>query len=86
MSDDTTPPLPQQPAEEAARQTPPAAASAPASAADIDDTGAGTVGDDVTAIGRGFFHALFDVSFRTFITRRLAGVFYIRTARRELQR
>jgi Domain of unknown function (DUF4282) len=71
MSDDTTPPVPELPADEAARQGP------PASAADIDDTGAGTVGDDVRQIGRGFFAALFDVSFRTFITRRLAGVFYI---------
>jgi hypothetical protein len=81
MSDDTTPPVPEQSADEAARQTPPppavAAPAAPPAVADVDDTGAGTVGDDVTAIGRGFFSALFDVSFRTFITRRLAGVFYI---------
>jgi hypothetical protein len=75
MSDDTTPPVPQQSADEAARQTPPAAEHAPV--ADVDDTGAGSVGNDVKAIGRGFFSALFDVSFRTFITRRLAGVFYI---------
>ena len=33
--------------------------------------------DDVAAVGRGFFAALFDISFRTFITRRLASVFYV---------
>ncbi|GAA1986012.1 DUF4282 domain-containing protein [Microbacterium pumilum] len=75
------PPLPEQPAAEAARapQTP-AEATAPAydPAADPDDTGVpSTLGGQVDDIGRGFFSALFDVSFRTFITRRLASVFYI---------
>ena len=34
-------------------------------------------GGEVDDIGRGFFRALFDLSFRTFITRRLASVFYL---------
>jgi hypothetical protein len=53
------------------------APAAPAPAPDIDETGAAKLGDDVTQIGRGFLGALFDVSFRTFITRRLAGLFYV---------
>ena len=32
---------------------------------------------DAAAVGRGFFRSLFDLSFRTFITRRLAAVFYV---------
>lgn len=82
MSDSpTVPPLPDQPAAEAAR-----AAGAPADATtptydpatDPDDTGVPTsLHDDAAAVGRGFFAALFDLSFRTFITRRLASVFYL---------
>lgn len=60
----TPPPLPPQSAAEAAR------------AADPDDTGVPRVGGDAGDVGRGFFAALFDLSFRTFITRRLASVFY----------
>lgn len=74
MSTDTPPPLPRQPAAEAARATEPAAPGI----AGVDDTGVPSVGDSDTAdIGRGFFRALFDLSFRTFITRRLAAVFYV---------
>ncbi|MEI3866179.1 DUF4282 domain-containing protein [Microbacterium sp. CCNWLW134] len=74
MSTDTPPPLPRQPAAEAARAT---EAAAPGIAG-VDDTGVPSVGDSDTAdIGRGFFRALFDLSFRTFITRRLAAVFYV---------
>jgi len=61
----TPPPLPPQSASEAAR------------AADPDDTGVPTVKGEVSDVGRGFFSALFDLSFRTFITRRLASVFYL---------
>jgi hypothetical protein len=72
MSDHTPPPLPAQPAAEAAR----AAAPTPGIAG-VDDTGVPTSsGQDATEVGRGFFRALFDLSFRTFITRRLASVFY----------
>lgn len=65
------PPLPRTPASEAAR--------APASGhpVDIDDTGVPPLTGDVDDIGRGFFSALFDLSFTTFITRRLASVFYL---------
>jgi hypothetical protein len=124
LPDETTPPVPDQPAREAAAKaprpapqakpkakTPPAPAEtdapdaeAPASAPDaqapaarapaapapaapapaapppaaaVDDTGAARLGDDVAQVGRGFLGALFDVSFRTFITRHLAGVFYV---------
>jgi hypothetical protein len=78
------PPLPEQPAEEAAR-APQAATGASPSAfpyspgADPDDTGvpSHSLKGEVDDIGRGFFSALFDVSFRTFITRRLASIFYI---------
>ncbi|MFE7846501.1 DUF4282 domain-containing protein [Microbacterium sp. NPDC057407] len=81
MSDSTppVPPLPDRSAAEAARVTEPAATT-PAydPATDPDNTGVPTsLGDDATAIGRGFFAALFDLSFRTFITRRLASVFYL---------
>jgi len=73
------PPLPDQPAAEAARSPQPAAASGPYnSAADPDNTGVpSALRGEVDDISRGFFSALFDVSFRTFITRRLASVFYI---------
>ncbi|MEZ3159901.1 DUF4282 domain-containing protein [Microbacterium sp. BWT-B31] len=67
------PPLPDLPADEAA-------ASAPrrrVAADDVDDTGVPAVDGDVADVGKGFFRALFDLSFRTFITRRLASVFYI---------
>lgn len=60
----TPPPLPSQSAAEAAR------------AADPDDTGVPGVAGDAGDVGRGFLSALFDLSFRTFITRRLASVFY----------
>lgn len=76
------PPLPDQPAAEAARAPQPAADDTrPAydAAADPDDTGvpSSSIKGEIDDIGRGFFSALFDVSFRTFITRRLASVFYI---------
>jgi len=85
MSDSTSPtppPLPDQPADVAARSPQQAAvASSPgySAANDPDDTGvpAHSLKGEVDDIGRGFFSALFDVSFRTFITRRLASVFYI---------
>jgi hypothetical protein len=60
----TPPPLPPQSAADAAR------------AADPDYTGVPTVRGEVSDVGKGFFAALFDLSFRTFITRRLASVFY----------
>ena len=83
MTDPTppVPPLPEQPAADAARSAAtPGEASAPAydPATDPDDTGVPrSLDDDVAAVGRGFFAALFDISFRTFITRRLASVFYV---------
>ncbi len=86
MSNPTPPPLPDQPADEAARAAQPAtAASGPAPtrpaydpATDPDDTGVPqTLADDAQEVGRGFMRALFDLSFRTFITRRLASVFYL---------
>ena len=36
-----------------------------------------TLSGEIDDIGRGFFSALFDVSFTTFVTRRLASVFYL---------
>ena len=83
MSNSTppVPPLPEQPAEEAARgpQSTRAGSRPYNPATDPDDTGvpSESLRGDVDDIGRGFFSALFDVSFRTFITRRLASVFYI---------
>lgn len=77
MSDATPPPpLPSRPADEAARA---AAAAAPEyePATDPDDTGVPTLTGDLDDIGRGFFSALFDLSFKTFITRRLASAFYL---------
>lgn len=76
MSDTTppVPPLPSRPAAEAA------AAATPGydPATDPDDTGVpASLRGDIDDIGRGFFRALFDISFRTFITRRLASVFYL---------
>jgi hypothetical protein len=77
----TPPPLPAQPAEQAARTAEPvAAASGPgySPAADPDNTGVPTsLAGEVDDVSRGFFRALFDLSFRTFITRRLASVFYL---------
>ena len=77
----TPPPLPAQPADEAARTAEPVvAASAPAysPASDPDNTGVpSSLGGEVDDVSRGFFRALFDLSFRTFITRRLASVFYL---------
>ena len=84
MSDSTSPtppPLPRQPADVAARTTEPsAAASGPAysPANDPDNTGVpASLGGEIDDVSRGFFRALFDLSFRTFITRRLASVFYL---------
>lgn len=70
MSDSTPPPLPEQPAAQAA------AAPAPGRAG-VDDTGVPRLNGEIDDIGRGFLSALFDVSFTTFITRRLASVFYL---------
>jgi hypothetical protein len=63
----TPPPLPQVPAAEAAA----------GGIAGVDDTGVPRLAGDLDDIGRGFFSALFDISFRTFITRRLASAFYL---------
>ncbi|WP_127819475.1 DUF4282 domain-containing protein [Microbacterium sp. CPCC 204701] len=71
----TPPPLPQRSAADAARTVDTPTETRPAS--DLDDTGVPTVGGDVSQVGKGFFAALFDLSFRTFITRRLASVFYL---------
>ncbi|GAA1934885.1 hypothetical protein GCM10009775_28460 [Microbacterium aoyamense] len=73
---DTPPPVPPLPSRPAAE----AAAAAPAydPSTDPDDTGVPTsLHGEIDDIGRGFFRALFDISFRTFITRRLASVFYL---------
>jgi len=79
LSAPTPPPLPEQSAAEAARasQSHPATHAGYSPANDPDDTGVPTVGGDVAHVGKGFFSALFDLSFRTFITRRLASVFYL---------
>lgn len=78
----TPPPLPEQPADQAAARlaaTPPETSAGPAysAASDPDDTGVPTVVGEASDIGRGFLSALFDISFRTFITRRLASAFYV---------
>jgi hypothetical protein len=77
----TPPPLPAQPADEAARSAEPVAtADGPAysPAADPDDTGVpASLRGEFDDVSTGFFRALFDLSFRTFITRRLASVFYL---------
>ena len=78
----TPPPLPEQPADQAAAQlaaTPPTASDGPAynAANDPDDTGVPKAVGEASDIGRGFVSALFDISFRTFITRRLASAFYV---------
>src|SRR6478609_6342509 len=46
-------------------------------ATDPDDTGVPRVVGDASDVGRGFVRALFDISFRTFITRRLASALYV---------
>lgn len=75
------PPLPAQPADEAARAAgpagdPPTRPYDPTT--DPDNTGVpASLRGDIDDIGRGFLRALFDLSFRTFITRRLASVFYL---------
>ncbi len=69
----TPPPLPAQPAAKAAAK----AAAATVSADTVDDTGVPALVGEVDDIGRGFLSALFDISFRTFITRRLASAFYL---------
>lgn len=75
------PPLPQRSAEEVAREASDSRGARREGydpAADPDDTGvpSGLAGEP-SDVGRGFFRALFDLSFRTFITRRLASVFYV---------
>lgn len=77
----TPPPLPPRPAAEVAREAPDARTAQSDGydpATDPDDTGVpdGFRGEP-SDVGRGFFRALFDLSFRTFITRRLASVFYL---------
>ena len=73
----TPPPLPDRPAAEAARRPGPLAGTPGYDpATDPDDTGVPTVGSDMATVSQGFLRALFDISFRTFITRRLASVFY----------
>ncbi|NYF15965.1 hypothetical protein HDC37_000777 [Microbacterium sp. AK009] len=75
MSTDAPPPLPRQPAAEAARATD---STTTPGIAGVDDTGVPAVGQqDAAGVRRGFFRSLFDLSFRTFITRRLAAVFYV---------
>jgi hypothetical protein len=77
----TPPPLPAQPADEAARAAEPVpTASGPEYDAsnDPDNTGVpSALRGEFDDVSRGFFRALFDLSFRTFITRRLASVFYL---------
>ncbi len=78
----TPPPLPEQPADQAAARlaaTPPTTSDGRTynAAGDPDDTGVPTVAGEASDIGRGFVSALFDISFRTFITRRLASAFYV---------
>ena len=69
----TPPPLPDRPAAEAAARAP-----QPTVAYEVvDDTGVPRLAGDVDDIGRGFLAALFDISFTTFITRRLASAFYL---------
>ncbi len=65
------PPLPDRPASEAAAET------ARPGQAGVDDTGVPRLHGEIDDIGRGFLAALFDISFTTFITRRLASAFYL---------
>lgn len=75
------PPLPEQSAEDAARAAAIGRTTSPApydAASDPDDTGVPSAAlADPARAGKGFLAALFDLSFRTFITRRLASVFYL---------
>ncbi|MDL5353023.1 DUF4282 domain-containing protein [Microbacterium sp. zg-YB36] len=73
------PPRPTQPAAAAAAQasTRPTGTAGYDPAADPDDTGVPTSAAAPADAGRGFLRALFDISFRTFITRRLASAFYV---------
>jgi len=77
----TPPPLPTVPADQAARSPEPTAPESRVAhdfATDPDDTGVpSALSGDLHDVGRGFFAALFDLSFTTFITRRLASVFYV---------
>lgn len=77
----TPPPLPTLPADEAARSGEASGAAArPAydPATDPDNTGVpSSLSGELQDVGRGFFAALFDLSFTTFITRRLSSVFYV---------
>lgn len=84
VNDPTPPPPPRVPAAEAARvaERSEAEGAAPRGydpATDPDDTGVPRAepAADLVSTGRGFLAALFDVSFTTFITRRLASAFYI---------
>ena len=84
MSDNTPtpPPLPEQPADQAAARlaaTPPTSSAGPAyNPANKRMTPAfPRAAGEASDIGRGFLSALFDISFRTFITRRLASAFYV---------
>ena len=73
---DQTPSAPDSPLPAAAPGgRPPAAAATRGD--DPDDTGVPSVRGEASDIGKGFFAALFDISFRTFITRRLASAFYV---------
>lgn len=75
----TPPPLPERPASQAAADAaaPTKTTAAGPSTEVIDDTGVPTLSGDLDDIGRGFLSALFDISFTTFITRRLASAFYL---------
>ncbi|TDN88532.1 DUF4282 domain-containing protein [Microbacterium sp. BK668] len=55
----------------------PATTAAYSPATDPDDTGVPRLAGDASDVGLGFVRALFDISFRTFITRRLASAFYV---------
>lgn len=80
INDPTPPPPPSVPAAEAARAAARDDATGTAQPAyDPDDTGVpqAAPGADLAATGRGFLRSLFDVSFSTFITRRLASAFYV---------
>ncbi|MDX2377368.1 DUF4282 domain-containing protein [Microbacterium sp. LRZ72] len=73
MSDQTPPPPPPPPAGPPPREPEP---DHPQPTTSAQHAGAST-GMSGSSFSSGFFKALFDVSFRSFITRRLATVFYI---------
>ena len=73
----TPPPLPDQPAADAAAQASADNTRVAPGIAGVDDTGVARLTGDLDEIGRGFLSALFDVTFTRFITRRLASVFYL---------